>query len=88
MSDPNNLLLRHNLKTLRLPTMLAEYAKLSREAADGNEDYEWKGARKTPTRGWGEGRGKCPHWIAGLSVGLPMAARSRQTGDAYSDGLS
>ena len=94
--------------------MLAEYAKLSREAADGNEDYEqyllrlselevatrsanaltsrikqaWKGARKTPTRGWGEGRGKCPHWIAGLSVGLPMAARSRQTGDAYSDGLS
>jgi DNA replication protein DnaC len=40
MNDSNNLLLRHNLKTLRLPTMLAEYAKLSREAADANEDYE------------------------------------------------
>jgi DNA replication protein DnaC len=40
MSNPNSLLLRHNLKTLRLPTMLAEYAKLSREAADGDEDYE------------------------------------------------
>jgi hypothetical protein len=48
----------------------------------------WKGARKTPTRGRDEGRGKCPHWIAGLSVGLPMASRARQTGDAYSDGLS
>jgi DNA replication protein DnaC len=34
------MLLKHNLKTLRLPTMLAEYAKLSREAADADENYE------------------------------------------------
>ena len=40
MSDPSAMLLRNNLKTLRLPTMLAEYAKLSREAADADEDYE------------------------------------------------
>lgn len=40
MSDPSALLLKNNLKMLRLPTMLAEYAKLSREAADANEDYE------------------------------------------------
>lgn len=33
------LLLRHNLKTLRLPTMLAEHEKLAREAADAGEDY-------------------------------------------------
>ena len=40
MSEPQTMLLRHNLKTLRLPTMLAEYAKLSREAAEKDEDYE------------------------------------------------
>ena len=40
MSDPSAMLLRTNLKTLRLPTMLAEYAKLSREAADADEGYE------------------------------------------------
>jgi len=40
MSEPQTLLLRHNLKTLRLPTMLAEYAKLSREAAEKDEGYE------------------------------------------------
>lgn len=40
MSEPRTMLLRHNLKTLRLPTMLAEYAKLSREAADKDEGYE------------------------------------------------
>ena len=34
------MLLQHNLKTLRLPTMLAEYAKLSREAADADEHYD------------------------------------------------
>jgi DNA replication protein DnaC len=34
------MLLKHNLKTLRLPTMLAEYAQLSREAADADENYE------------------------------------------------
>ena len=32
--------LRHHLKTLRLPTMLSEYAKLSREAAEKDESYE------------------------------------------------
>jgi DNA replication protein DnaC len=40
MSDPSAMLLRNNLKTLRLPTMLAEYAKLAREAADADESYE------------------------------------------------
>jgi DNA replication protein DnaC len=40
MSDPQTLLLRHHLKTLRLPTMLSEFAKLSREAADADESYE------------------------------------------------
>jgi DNA replication protein DnaC len=34
------MLLKHNLKTLRLPTMLAEYAKLSREAAEADEAYD------------------------------------------------
>lgn len=32
-------LLRANLKALRLPTMLAEHAKLAGEAADSNQDY-------------------------------------------------
>ena len=36
----SEMLLKHNLKTLRLPTMLSEYAQLSREAADQNENYE------------------------------------------------
>jgi DNA replication protein DnaC len=40
MSDPQTLLLRHHLKTLRLPTMLSEFAKLSREAADADESFE------------------------------------------------
>ena len=40
MSEPQTLLLRHHLKTLRLPTMLSEFAKLSREAADADESYE------------------------------------------------
>jgi DNA replication protein DnaC len=34
-----HLLLRHNLKALKLPTMLAEHEKLAREAAQANEDY-------------------------------------------------
>jgi DNA replication protein DnaC len=34
------MLLKCHLKTLRLPTMLAEYAKLSREAAEADENYE------------------------------------------------
>lgn len=40
MSEPQTLLLKHHLKTLRLPTMLSEFAKLSREAADADESYE------------------------------------------------
>jgi DNA replication protein DnaC len=39
-SNPTRqLLLKHNLKALRLPTMLTEHDKLAREAADANEDY-------------------------------------------------
>ena len=34
------LLLKTNLKQLRLPTMLAEFEKLAREAAAANEDYQ------------------------------------------------
>jgi DNA replication protein DnaC len=41
MTTPNtHLLLRNNLKQLRLPTMLAEFEKLAREAASANEGYE------------------------------------------------
>jgi hypothetical protein len=39
-SHPPGLLLRHNLKALKLPTMLAEHEKLAREASDANEDYQ------------------------------------------------
>jgi DNA replication protein DnaC len=35
-----SLLLRSNLKALRLPTILAEFEKLAREAAAANEGYE------------------------------------------------
>jgi len=38
--DPQLLLLKTNLKELRLPTMNAEFAKLAREAASANEGYE------------------------------------------------
>jgi DNA replication protein DnaC len=40
MSEANTLLLRANLKQLRLPTMHAEYQALAREAATANENYE------------------------------------------------
>ena len=40
MSDPQQMLLKHNLRTLRLPTILSEFARLSREAADADESYE------------------------------------------------
>jgi DNA replication protein DnaC len=40
MTDPTHLLLRNNLKQLRLPTMTAEFEKLAREAAAANEGYE------------------------------------------------
>ena len=33
MSDPASLLVKSNLKQLRLPTMHAEFEKLAREAA-------------------------------------------------------
>ncbi|MGE5608245.1 MAG: ATP-binding protein [Bacillota bacterium] len=32
--------MKHNLKVLRLPTMLSEYAQLSHEAAEADEGYE------------------------------------------------
>lgn len=40
MADNKHLLVRANLKQLRLPTMLAEFEKLAREAAAANEGYE------------------------------------------------
>jgi DNA replication protein DnaC len=40
MSDPSAMLLRANLKQLKLPTMLAEWEKLAREATAKNEAYE------------------------------------------------
>jgi DNA replication protein DnaC len=40
MSDNTHMLLRANLKQLRLPTMGAEFGKLAREAAAAGEGYE------------------------------------------------
>src|SRR5262245_47426125 len=40
MANDSNLLLKSNLKQLRLPTMAAEFEKLAREAAGANEGYE------------------------------------------------
>src|SRR5580700_6091662 len=40
MTDANTLLLKMNLKQLRLPTMHAEFETISREAATANENYE------------------------------------------------
>src|SRR3989440_1315940 len=40
MADNTNLLLRSNLKQLRLPAMGAEFEKLAREAAAANEGHE------------------------------------------------
>ena len=40
MSDNTHMLLRSNLKQLRLPAMLAEFDKLAREAAAASEGYE------------------------------------------------
>jgi DNA replication protein DnaC len=39
-TNANLLLLRSNLKQLRLPTIQAEFEKLAREAASANESYE------------------------------------------------
>jgi len=40
MSQPIPMLLKANLKQLKLPTMLAEHDKLAREAADADEPYD------------------------------------------------
>jgi len=40
MSETNTLLVKSNLKQLRLPTIHAEFEKLAREAATANETYE------------------------------------------------
>jgi DNA replication protein DnaC len=40
MIEANKLLLKTNLKQLRLPTMHAEFETLAREAASANENYE------------------------------------------------
>ena len=40
MADNTHLLLRSNLKQLRLPAMYAEFDQLAREAAAANEGYE------------------------------------------------
>jgi DNA replication protein DnaC len=40
MTGDTKLLLKSNLKQLRLPTMAAEFEKLAREAASANESYE------------------------------------------------
>lgn len=40
MSQTTPLLLKANLKQLKLPTMLAEHEKLAREAADADEPYD------------------------------------------------
>ena len=40
MTDPQTLLLKTNLKHLRLPTMHAEFEALAREAATANENYQ------------------------------------------------
>ena len=40
MPEPQTMLLKTNLKHLRLPTISAEFTKLAREASAANEDYE------------------------------------------------
>jgi len=40
MPESHNLLLKANLKQLRLPTIAAEYEKLAREATEANEGFE------------------------------------------------
>lgn len=40
MRNPTTALLRANLKQLKLPTMLAEFDKLGREAAEGRQTFE------------------------------------------------
>lgn len=40
MPDPDQMLLRANLRQLRLPTVAREFETLAREAADSNEPYQ------------------------------------------------
>ena len=40
MADDHSMLLKANLKQLRLPTMGAEFAKLARQAGEANQSYE------------------------------------------------
>ena len=40
MKEANTLLLKANLKHLRLPTMHAEFEALARQAAEANENYQ------------------------------------------------
>ena len=40
MTETTPLLLKANLKQLKLPTMLAEHEKLAREAASRDEPYD------------------------------------------------
>jgi len=51
-SNDLTLLLKTNLKQLRLPTMLAEFEKLAREASAGNEDYQQYLIPDTGTNGF------------------------------------
>lgn len=39
-NDANQMLVKSNLRQLRLPTMNAEFEKLAREAAESNETYQ------------------------------------------------
>lgn len=40
MTDSTTMLLKTNLKQLRLPTISSEFSKLAREASEGGENYE------------------------------------------------
>src|ERR1051325_2648033 len=51
MADNKNLLLRSNLKQLKLPAMGAEFEKLAREAAAANEGHEQYLLRLTEVEG-------------------------------------
>ena len=70
--------------------IFAKIKQLLRSLAGRTRDALWQTMHSvldkiTPS---GKGRGKCPHWIAGLSVWLHCAAGLGQTEDAYGAGLS